>query len=484
MENKGGERSWVSGYQFEERQQLRVSVLTTVGFLALSLFLSAQAKFPSQAIVTVLLLYNPIVVLAFLSMRLPGGIVFFFLSSLLILLTSAFREMNLINLTLIPLTVVSVACFLLRRKEEILERENQLKMEKIEGHGNLLKAEHIKQKSLTEALRKRLLKYSLLREITESLSTSLDLKEILNLVVDSTLYTIGKGERALLFLIQERGENLSLRAVSQTKGFSKKTKSKKGDRFDNWALREKQDLIITDVEKDFRFRTKDKSEKGEVKSLISSPLLSRNRLIGILRLDSQEADTYVPDDLRLLDIIASLTAVAVENAKLYERTQELAIKDSLTGLYVHQHFRDRLEEELKRALLQDYPLSLIMLDLDHFKDYNDRFGHIAGDIVLRRLARTLKREAGEGNLAARYGGEEFVLLVPRARKEEAVSLAERVRKEIAREEILLRRRKTHITVSGGVASFPTDARSGTQLIQKADKALYRAKARGRNRVCT
>ncbi|MCD5390827.1 sensor domain-containing diguanylate cyclase [candidate division NPL-UPA2 bacterium] len=481
MENKGGGRSWVSGYQFEERHRFRVSFLTAVGLLALGFFLFTQDRPPSQALVTALLLLNPILVLAFLSLGLPGGIIFFFFSSLLILLTSGFGKMSLLNLTLIPLTMVCVVCFLLRRKEEIFEEENHSRIEKMEGDYNLLEREHIKQNSLTEAIRKRLLKYSLLREIAESLSTSLDLEEILNLVVDSALYTIGKGERALLLLIEGRGENLSLKAVSQTKDSSKKIKRKRGDGFDSWVLNQKRNLIVTDTEKDFRFR---RGEKEEVRSLISSPLLSRDRLIGILRLDSQEAETYTSDDLRLLDIIASLTSVAVENARLYERIQELAIKDNLTGLYVHQYLRDRLKEELKKALLQDYPLSLIMLDIDHFKDYNDRFGHIAGDIVLKKLAKILKREAGEGNLAARYGGEEFVLLVPRARKEEAVSLAERVRKEVTREEITLRRRKTHIKISGGVASFPADARSAAQLIQKADEALYRAKAGGRNRVCS
>ncbi|MCK4262073.1 sensor domain-containing diguanylate cyclase, partial [bacterium] len=473
----------ISAYKLEERHRVRVAILTVVGFLSLGLFLFGQGRFSSQTLGATLLLCSPILLLAFLSMRLPGGIIFFLLSSLLIFLTSAFSKIGLLNLTLIPLTAVAVTCFLLWRKKEISERENHLNIEKMEGERNLLEAEHIKQRSLTEALRKRLLKYSMLREITESLSTSLDLEEILNLVVDSALYTIGKGERALLFLVEDKGENLSLKAVSQTKGL-KKIKWKKGDHFDGWVLRQKQNLIVTDTEKDFRFRTREEGKERRIRSLISSPLLSRDGLVGILRLDSQEAETYIPDDLRLLDIIASLTAVAVENAKLYERTQELAIKDSLTELYVHQYLRDRLEEELKRALLQDYPLSLIMFDLDHFKDYNDRFGHIAGDIALKRLAKILKREAGEGNLAARYGGEEFVLLIPRAKKKEAVSLAEKIRKEVAGEEIFLRRRKTHITVSGGVASFPTDARGETQLIEKADEALYRAKAEGRNRVCT
>jgi diguanylate cyclase (GGDEF)-like protein len=199
-------------------------------------------------------------------------------------------------------------------------------------------------------------------------------------------------------------------------------------------------------------------------------------------LDSSSPEEYAADDLRLLDIVASLTSLAMDNAELYQRTKELAIRDNLTGLYVHKYFQDRLEEELKRALIRNYSLSLVMLDLDHFKDYNDRFGHIAGDIVLRHLAKILTKEAAPGNLIARYGGEEFCLLLPRTDKEQAHGLAERVRRKIAGHIITLRRIKTGITASLGVAALPQDARTRIELIRKADEALYRAKEEG-NRVC-
>ena len=130
------------------------------------------------------------------------------------------------------------------------------------------------------------------------------------------------------------------------------------------------------------------------------------------------------------------------------------------------------------------PLSFLMIDLDYFKKYNDQFGHVAGDIVLKTVAKILDDSFGQpGNIVCRYGGEEFCVLLPDCTKENAKQLAEKVRKKIEQEKIVLRRQETNITVSIGVSTFPKDAQMKEELIYKADHALYRAKEEGRNRVC-
>jgi diguanylate cyclase (GGDEF)-like protein len=140
--------------------------------------------------------------------------------------------------------------------------------------------------------------------------------------------------------------------------------------------------------------------------------------------ESKEAEAYVSDDLRLLTILSDLAAIALENAKLYRRIEDLAISDGLTGLYCQRYFKERLDEDAVKAARLKQPLSLLMLDIDRFKTYNDKYGHTAGDIVLKSIGEILKSSIELGDLAARYGGEEFVLILFGKDKAEAKALGE------------------------------------------------------------
>jgi diguanylate cyclase (GGDEF)-like protein len=180
-----------------------------------------------------------------------------------------------------------------------------------------------------------------------------------------------------------------------------------------------------------------------------------------------------------------LGAIAIENAQFYERIENLATHDSLTGLLLRRYLLERLAQEVTRELRLKRELSFLMIDLDHFKQYNDNFGHAAGDIVLRTVGMILTEMFSvPGNIVCRYGGEEFTVLLPDCPKAKAIELAENFRKKVEGQTIILRRENTNITVSIGVATFPGDAQIKEDLIQQADLALYRAKKQGRNRVCS
>lgn len=164
---------------------------------------------------------------------------------------------------------------------------------------------------------------------------------------------------------------------------------------------------------------------------------------------------------------------------------DLAIRDDLTDLYNYRYFREFLKMELARAPRSGHPFSLIFLDVDHFKNFNDTHGHLDGDRVLRQVAYVLRRRFRKTDLIARYGGEEFIILLPETAADLALSLAEETRRSI--QNLPIRGEEAQpggkLTVSMGIASFPDDGADAEALLRKADAALYRAKAEGRNRVC-
>jgi len=162
----------------------------------------------------------------------------------------------------------------------------------------------------------------------------------------------------------------------------------------------------------------------------------------------------------------------------------LAIHDDLTGLYTKQYFITRLRDESKRCQRLDQCLTLMMIDIDFFKQYNDKFGHIAGDIVLKKVSYLLKNSLSEFSpLLCRFGGEEFLVMFSGVDKQRSLIVAEDLRQRVKNEKIILRRQNTSITISIGLACLPIDTKDEDELIQKADKSMYDAKRKGRNQVC-
>jgi len=365
-------------------------------------------------------------------------------------------------------------------------RMNQLhalRLEKIEEEKNIIANEVKDSNNGIKAFEDKLKRYSMLKGVAERFSTVLSLEDITASIVEKTIKTLGKSGRVLLFLADQHKQELMLSA-SNAKN-DQEIKTKKGDLFDQWVLRHKKALLIEDATKDFRFSMEGiAADYGTFRSIISSPLVSENKVIGVLRMDFPDGFAYTQDDLRLLDIIANLAAVAVQNSLLYSRTQELAIRDGLTGLKVRRFFMENFHREVRRATRKREPLSLLMLDIDHFKNYNDKYGHSSGDIILRSIADTIIGLLDEEDIAGRYGGEEIAILLWRKNRKEAVLLAEKIRKLIKRKTIEIKKEDTRVTVSIGVAAYPKDAVTEEELIRIADARLYEAKGQGRDRVCS
>jgi diguanylate cyclase (GGDEF)-like protein len=186
---------------------------------------------------------------------------------------------------------------------------------------------------------------------------------------------------------------------------------------------------------------------------------------------------------RVFHILAGQAAVALDSIALFEQVRDLAHRDGLTRLYNHLYFMDLLESEVRRARRYRRAVSLLFIDIDHFKQVNDRFGHQAGDQVLMRLARIFESCVRDTDLVGRYGGEEFVVLLPESSEREGTALAERLRSAVEAHAFDVEADHAHITLSIGVASFfPEQVGTGDDLVRAADEALMRAKGAGRNCV--
>jgi diguanylate cyclase (GGDEF)-like protein len=182
--------------------------------------------------------------------------------------------------------------------------------------------------------------------------------------------------------------------------------------------------------------------------------------------------------------LASQAGLAIENANLYEKTLRLSITDGLTEIYNYRYFCQRLDRELSRAKRYSHTLGLLIIDIDHFKMFNDRYGHLLGDDVLRSVAAIIKSKTRDVDVVARYGGEEFSVILSEITVDEAVVYAERVREAVDAFGLTLPSGETiGVTVSLGVAINPNGSTGEKEFISRADQALYRAKELGRNRAC-
>ena len=216
------------------------------------------------------------------------------------------------------------------------------------------------------------------------------------------------------------------------------------------------------------------------------PLKAKDKVNGIILADNFITKKPITkDDLRMLIMLANQAGLAIENSHLYEKTLIRTHLDSLTNLWNHGYFQFLLQEEVEKAKVTKRPLSLMMLDIDDFKVYNDTFGHQSGDKILKDLAMLIKNQSRKMDFVCRYGGEEFTIILPRTEKKEAFAIAERLRQDIAKhpfihEEVMPQKK---VTTSIGVSAFPEDGTTPSALIVKTDAMLYQAKGRGKNTTC-
>jgi diguanylate cyclase (GGDEF)-like protein len=225
----------------------------------------------------------------------------------------------------------------------------------------------------------------------------------------------------------------------------------------------------------------------DIRSELTIPMFSRGRIVGVIDLESTQVNRFHNNDVRRLNNIVGFSAGVLETALQQTELIKQARRDRLTGLYNMTFFEERYPEEFERADRYDYSFSLIMMDIDDFKHYNDSFGHPMGNALLRKVTKAMSNALRDVDILVRYGGEEFVCILPLTDKQVAEDVAERIRRRVveASESIMNSAEQPRgvISLSLGVATFPVDSREKDELLEIADQRMYRAKRAGKNRVC-
>src|ERR1700678_2119702 len=219
----------------------------------------------------------------------------------------------------------------------------------------------------------------------------------------------------------------------------------------------------------------------ESRAVLCLPISYGESLLGVLNVESRDENAFAPQDVLILNTLADLLATALHNSFVFQKLQQQSITDGLTGIKTRRFFWEALSSEWKRASRSGRPFSVVLVDLDKFKEVNDSLGHLEGDLVLARVGRLLEQKCRQSNVVARYGGDEFIILMPETGIEQAQVLAERLRLWVATDPML---EEHHITGSFGVASFPVHGFSMEDLIRVADAGMYVAKHAGGNQVST
>lgn len=405
---------------------------------------------------------------------------------------SIYGQAFLVIFNYVVLILFTILCGRIYSENFISERENSVLLERLgEKYEQLTTAqEEIKQQyerskdtnSKLEETNKKLTssiaEFFTVQQITQAISSIFDIKELLRNVNDIIIGVMGVNNSSII-LYDEKKKRLKVHTTSIREQSELITLN------DNIncqillaAVDNGKQIIENFVDSsEFAF-TKDR----EVNSLICVPLSTKSGKFGLVLIEQKHFNAFDDSNVRLLDIIGQQVGIAIENAVLYQKMQDLATIDGLTGIYNRLYFQDRLKKEIISAQDEQYKFCLAIFDIDHFKKFNDTYGHLFGDKVLKSISSLVKTSLRSSDVVARFGGEEFIILFPRTTLNEAYEKVELLRKKIESTSINDELVTASVTVSFGISCYPDNAVVESQLLRMADDALYSAKSAGRNCV--
>ena len=334
-----------------------------------------------------------------------------------------------------------------------------------------------------ELLNAKLKELKALNDIARHIVESLDLEKSLYNIVTKISELI-HAQRISIMMVDEKNKHLTIRA---SKGFDEDDASQVkvllGEKISGYVAQTGKSLFIPDIEKNPQFKKKN-SPQYTHHSLICVPLISKNEIIGVINVSNKEnSDTFTIEDFDTVSNFANYAAISIENSQQYMNVKTLTLIDDLTGCYNKRFYNDYIEKELERSYRYNRTMSLLMIDIDKFKDVNDTYGHYSGDLFLKEFCKLVVNSIRLPDMLIRYGGEEFIVILPDTSLDDACKFAERIRQTVEQTCLLpdIMQNKI-VTVSIGAAEYKKKITS-RELIENVDHALYEAKWKGRNKVC-
>ena len=334
-------------------------------------------------------------------------------------------------------------------------------------------------------LKNQIERLSLFHEVGKTLASTLDLQKILQTIMEKISDFIHPDTWSLLMLDEKTKELYFEIAIGAGANSLKDLRLKLGEGIAGWVAEHGEPVLIENAASDSRFTKKfDVVTQIETQSVVCVPIKSRDRVLGVIELvNCLGKESFRAEDMSILKNLADYAAIALENARYVQRIQELTITDDCTTLYNARHLHFVLDSEIYRSSRYNYEFSLIFIDLDHFKQVNDTYGHLVGSKLLWMIGDAIKGHLRLIDYAFRYGGDEFVILLPQTPKESALLVVRRI-KDLMNSKLFFTEEGLNIkvTASFGVASFPSDARTRKEILRMADEAMYLVKNSTRNNI--
>ena len=324
---------------------------------------------------------------------------------------------------------------------------------------------------------RRLQQLDTLVEMTKLINSTLDTRQVREKSIAAIMQLMDTEAASMLLLDSQTKELYFEVVMGEKKNEIQSIRIEAGKGIASHVARTGVPLIVQDAQNDERFFPGvDQTSGFKTRDILCVPIIFKERTLGVLQAINRRHGAFAGDDIVILHALANQIAIAIENAELYQDS----ISDGLTGIYQRRYLDLRLKEEMHSAMRYQHPLSLMMLDVDHFKQVNDRFGHSTGDEVLKKLASIMIQGTRLSDVVGRYGGEEFMIIVPHINQRDVEIVAERIRRSIANCDI----NGIRVTVSIGIAHFDgrPDKVEYDRLLELADGALYEAKETGRNKL--
>ncbi|MBI5681682.1 MAG: sensor domain-containing diguanylate cyclase [Deltaproteobacteria bacterium] len=347
------------------------------------------------------------------------------------------------------------------------------------GDSNLFIFAHKESKALKE----RFFELYTLYRLSQNLNLSLQVTELFDSTVKFLKTSLNIKDFCFMLLDEECGELKVWKANGITHDETEDITFKLGEGITGIVASTGESILIQDISKDNRC-IDCKEIIPSVGSLLAIPMISNGNTVGVMTIHKQDINAFKEDDKKFFSAIASTVANSIDRARSYEKAQKESMIDSLTGLYNRRFFSDSIIRQSSRAVRYGETFSIIMLDIDHFKYFNDTYGHIVGDEILKNLASIIRANIRQSDIVARYGGEEFVILLPRICKEDAVLTAEKTRLMVEEKlaQSITGKDIEKITITLGVAAYSQDGTTPEEITNSADRFMLMGKQKGRNKV--